>query len=577
MKKRYTVAAVCSAAGLLTLAAMQPFTAVGAAPAKSDVKHVLNALLAAGEMTAADDYNGDGKVNAKDLTLIKRDLIAAENADTGDLKKQTIPVADADVKLIGRTYYNKDVTWLVQSGSAIECTVTGTEASVTIAGDGCVYSDEKWRPRYGVYVDGELVKDVVMGEPEQTVKLFSGTTQRTATVKIIHLSEANNGAIGVKQFDVTSSAAKPIKATAKKDLTVEFIGDSITCAYGVEADTQYVNFETGTENFTLSYAYLTAELLNADYSAVSYSGHGIISGYSNDGSINTDSLVPPVYEQIAKLDDYTAKWDFEANPVDAIVINLGTNDDSYATKDLETRGAEYQKGYEAFLKQVRAKNPKAKIICTLGIMGCEELYPYIEASVEAVGDKSISCYQSPTQKAANGYGADWHPSPVTHQLNAYLLADKICTALGIPSQKIGIDLAADGEYGAEIDKESGANAWPYFSDWDKSLNLNIMSAGTSPESMYAYVRGLSLPAGGYELSFNVTPPAGIAIPYQVRSMTDHTKIYCSGETNADGTAETVLKAFKMDAAAENVEIVFFLGEIGSGNLTFRDVTLYKRS
>jgi len=284
-------------------------------------------------------------VNAIDLTLLKRDLIAAGNSGTGELKTQTVSLTDTNVKKIGRTLSNDGVTWLVQSGSAVECTVTGTKASVTIEGDGCVYSDEKYRPRYGVYVDGELVADVVMSEPEQVVELFSGSTQRTATVKVMHLSEANNGAIGVKQFDVTSSAASPVKATAKKALSIEFIGDSITCAYGVEADSQYVSFSTGTENFSLSYAYLTAQLLNADYSAVCYSGYGIVSGYSNDGTINTASLVPPIYENTGSLSDYTVPWDFAQNPVDAIVINLGTNDDSYATKDLDTRGLEYQEKY----------------------------------------------------------------------------------------------------------------------------------------------------------------------------------------------------------------------------------------
>ena len=102
----------------------------------------------------------------------------------------------------------------------MECTVTGTEASVTICGDGGINSDEKYRPRYGVYVDGELIKDVVMSEKEQTVELFSGTSARTAAVKVMHLSEANNGCIGVKGITVTSSSAKPVKPTPKKDLRI---------------------------------------------------------------------------------------------------------------------------------------------------------------------------------------------------------------------------------------------------------------------------------------------------------------------------------------------------------------------
>ncbi len=557
---------------VLAAEALMPLHAQAAS--RKEVDHLLRTLTVAESPAAADDYNADGIINAVDLTLMKRELLTP--ADIGEVKAQTVKEIAENTKLIGRTLTKDGVTWLVHSGASVECTVTGTEASVTIAGDGAVNSDEKYRPRYGVYVDGELIKDVVMSEKEQTVKLFSGSAQRKTTVRIMHLSEANNGAIGVKQFDVKSSAAKPVQPTAKKDLMIEFIGDSITCAYGVEADSQYVNFATSTENFSKSYAYLTAQLLDADYSAVSYSGYGIVSGYSSDGAKNTDSLVPPIYQNIAKQADYAEPWDFAAHPSDVIVLNLGTNDDSYASKDLETRGAEYQKGYADFLKTIRKYNPDAAIVCTLGIMGCTELYPYLEAAVQSVGDAKISCYQAPTQKQSDGYGADWHPSPVTHQLNAYLLADKICDAIGRESSKIGIDLAADGEYGAEIDKESGANGWPYFSDWDKSLNVNMSAAGTSPESAIAYVRNLNLPKGSYELSFNATPQKGIPLQYVVRNMSDHSKIYCTGKMNADGKEETVLKAFDMPAADDACEIVFFLGEMSTG-ITFRNVTLYKRA
>ena len=414
-------------AACLTAATVQPLSA--SAFSIDEAQHLVSALTAQTALTAADDFNGDGSVNAVDLTLMKREM-HTEEPETGELTAHTVTDIAGCTKQTGRTLTKDGVTWLVQSGSAVECIVTGTEASVTIAGDGHVYSDPKYRPRYAVYVDGEPVKDVVMGETEQTVTLFSSDKQRKASVQVIHLSEANNGAVGVKAFQVTSSAAEPVRPAAKKELSIEFIGDSITCAYGVEAESQYVGFETGTENFTLSYAYLTAQLLEAEYSAVSYSGYGIISGYTGDGNRNTGSLVPPLYEQTGP-GDYAAAWDFSAHKSDVVVVNLGTNDDSFAKTDRSTYGPEFQKEYAAFLKQVRKCNPDAFIICTLGIMGCQELYPYIEAAVQELGDAKISCYESQTQNMTrDGLGADWHPSPKTQELNAHVLAGKICEAIG---------------------------------------------------------------------------------------------------------------------------------------------------
>ena len=124
-----------------------------------------------------------------------------------------------------------------------------------------------------------------MTEKEKTVSLFSGDSARLAKVKVIHLSEANNGAVGVSAIKVNSDVKAPVNPTPESDLRIEFIGDSITCGYGVEGKTAYEGFKTTTENFMKSYAYLTAQKLGAEYSAVCYSGHGIISGYSNDGTI----------------------------------------------------------------------------------------------------------------------------------------------------------------------------------------------------------------------------------------------------------------------------------------------------
>ena len=425
------------AAAMLALQAVFPLNA--AAADANDVQHLVKTLTTNGTMTKTDDFNADGIINAVDLTLMKRALIA--EADTGELKAQTVAAITEQTKLIGRTLTQDGVTWLVHSGSAVECTVTGTEASVTIEGDKNVYSDPKYRPRYGVYVDGKLIKDVVMGEKEQVVKLFSGTEKQTATVRVMHLSEANNGAIGVKQFDVMSSAAKPVQPTAKKDLMIEFVGDSITCAYGVGAASQNYGFETGTEDFSKSYAYLAAQLLDADYSAVSYSGYGVISGYTGDGKQNSGSLLPPVYENIAHFGDYAVPWDFASNPVDVVFINLGTNDDSYAKHALATRAKEYQANYLAFLKQVRKCNPDAVIVCTLGIMGCQELYPYLEAAVQEFGDAKTSCYESPSQNMADGLGADWHPSPVTQEKNSYLASEQISKALGLPFDRTASEKA----------------------------------------------------------------------------------------------------------------------------------------
>ncbi len=568
-------AAIC----LTALAAAQPFTALGAVsvPTLQTAKHLADALTLKGEMTADDDYDGNGVINAIDLTLMKRAKLQQSEEDlSGEVTTQTI-TADA-CKRIGRTLDKNDVTWLVQSGSAVECTVTATEASVTIAGDGCIYSDEKYRPRYAVYVDDELVADVVMGETEQTVELFSGNTHRTAKVKVIHLSEANNGAVGVKHFTVTSASATPVKPTAKKDLTIEFIGDSITCAYGVEATSQYEAFSTGTENFTKSYAYMTAALLDADYSAVSYSGHGIISGYSNDGTINTDSLVPDCYDLVGKPADYAVAWDFDANPSDVVIINLGTNDSSYLSHDFDNRKDAFVEGYIDFLNVVREYNPDAYIICTVGIMGCAEVYPLIEEAVAAVGDAKISSYLCATQDMTNdGLGADWHPSEITQEKNSYVLADKIADALGMPWDEIGLDAAAGRTYEVLYDTTQGVYVSDYVNTYDNSLTVSMTTGGDAPEDVQAIVGNLPLINGVYDLKLTCNANKNMSVPYCLRSSSDPDTVYLEGTLDlSSGTAFTLEKELTMTEAA-NCEILFLLGGNDSAQFAITGMSMYKLS
>ena len=136
-------------------------------------------------------------------------------------------------------------------------------------------------------------------------------------------------------------------------------------------------FSTETENFTKSYAYLTAQNLGADYSAVCFSGYGVYSGYTVNGKINSEDIVPLYYDKSCFL--YGGRetlWNFNEFQSDIVVINLGTNDASFCSKSLSGR-QEFTRMYAEFIRQVRYYNPYAYIICMLGDMN-NALYSCIE-------------------------------------------------------------------------------------------------------------------------------------------------------------------------------------------------------
>ena len=155
-KQKWTALGVAGAL-LLPLAGITGFASDAA-----DVRTLQKALIQKDALAQGQDLNEDGAVNCFDLVRLRRQVLEA--SQSGEIRETDVAITEQTAKLVGRTLRKGDTTWLVQSGAAAEFTVTGTSAELTLAGDGCAAGDEKYRPRYAVYVDGELLCDSLMSE-----------------------------------------------------------------------------------------------------------------------------------------------------------------------------------------------------------------------------------------------------------------------------------------------------------------------------------------------------------------------------------------------------------------------------
>lgn len=336
-----------------------------------------------------------------------------------------------NVKLTGRTYFDGEKLWCGLSGSGISFKFKGTKCSITIGGDQIALTDDyNSKARFAILVNGDRVIDDMVTYSEKTYSVIDSDSEVACVITVIKLSEAAMSALSINDIFVCGE----IKPDDNKAKFIEFIGDSITCGYGIDDEDENHNFSTSTEDTTKAYAYRTAKALDVDYSMVSYSGYGIISGYTGDGVRNANELVPPYYEKLAftygsfgDKKPQELSWDFTARQPDLIVINLGTNDDSFCLED-EERRAEYCEKYIEFLKVVRKNNPSAKIVCSLGIM-TDRLCPYVEKVAAEytgqTGDTDISTFRFDVQLFEDGFSANYHPTAATHKkaaakLTAYL-------------------------------------------------------------------------------------------------------------------------------------------------------------
>jgi len=340
------------------------------------------------------------------------------------------------IRTIGRTMWLEDTLWLVLSGTGAEFSVTGTKAVIRLISDDKWNAGEENQPRVAVYMDDVRAFDVMLDEPEKTLTVFESESPEKHVIRIVKLSEAPMSTCGIADIRVDGEIAP----TAACGRLIEFIGDSITCGYGVEDEDRDHHFLTTTEDVTKAYAYKTAKALGADYSMVSFSGYGIVSGYTDTGEKVGDQLVPEFYEKLGysrgvylgKFQPQDFAWDFPGLQPELIVSNLGTNDMSYVL-DYEYRREEYIRGYVEFLKNIRSHNPKARILCVLGIMGTA-LCPAVEETVQSyekeTGDDNISFMGFTDQLPEDGYAADWHPTERTHTKAAQRLTREIQKIMG---------------------------------------------------------------------------------------------------------------------------------------------------
>lgn len=354
---------------------------------------------------------------------------------------QTVILDETTVKLLGRTGKLLDKNLLcAYSGSGVEFDFTGRHLEVELVGDSSAREgNEENCARVAVYLDDVRVQDMILTKRLNTVTVLDGEEIVSARVRIVKLSETAQSVFAIRPIKIKGDESiVPVPGRAH---TIEFVGDSITCGYGVDDEVASHHFSTVTEDATKAYAYKTAQLLDADYSLVSISGYGIISGYTDNADKKSgEQVMGKYYDKLGNsyagynnsIFPQQIGWDFTRFVPEVIVINLGTNDASYCGRD-EAKQQEYVDGYVAFLKQVRENNPDAVIVCTLGLMGqdlCGAMDRAVAAYAEETGDAKVHSFWLEVQDTSLGIAADWHPTEANHGRAAEALAEKLREIMG---------------------------------------------------------------------------------------------------------------------------------------------------
>lgn len=347
-------------------------------------------------------------------------------------------VSNEKINWTGRCLDSDGIRYFNWTASGFEFAFTGTKAEAIIVSDPERWSKENygWIGIFVADLDKEynLQSDsrIELSEKENKCVLFESSTKRTVKIKVMKITENAFGMAGLKTLSIDGKLKK--LPAHKYSMKIEYIGDSITCGYGIDGKWEVDTFRTEIERADKGYAYLTARRLNAEYNMISWSGIGLISTYIDPAAELPDSewtmlRTWPYTDKSAclRLNKDPEVWDASKYNPDFVVINIGTNDQSY-TRDKEERNLNFINLYRALIEEVHRRSPAAKIICCLGVMG-QSLCPSIEKAVEKFQKEfpsaKIKTLTFPVQLESDGIAADWHPSAVTHEKMADQLSEFI--------------------------------------------------------------------------------------------------------------------------------------------------------
>lgn len=280
-----------------------------------------------------------------------------------------IPATDARLRWVGRigpgpTPHSKLLAW---SGSELRARFTGRELSLE-------FSSTHWgTSHFTVEIDGRRRPLAVPAQAWTVWRLREPLDDGEHTLRLIKRTEgamAETAFHGLRLADGGRLLAPP----PARPLKLAFYGDSITAGAcnGDVAEDQYEDLYP--HDGTRAYGAVTAERLGADYVGIAVSGIGITATWG-------ELLMPDVWDRDAPRKD-AARAPTETPAPDVVLLNLGQNDHGFPASKGQPIAADFGERYLAFVRQLRARYPDARLVLLMGGMSAPREQPAIPHAVQ---------------------------------------------------------------------------------------------------------------------------------------------------------------------------------------------------
>ena len=347
---------------------------------------------------------------------------------------ETIPATDARITFVGRsvveegsyrfdfpsTYFRVAFT-----GKTLAMRVTDTKSNYYAVWLDAPTSDT---PTHVIQVQGtDTIIELITKEDTK------GSKVKEHQVIIQRRTEANCGTTTVKEF-ITDG--KFLQAAPLKARQIEFIGDSYTCGYGVDALSRRDKFKDETENASRTYASIVARYFDADYFTICHSGRGIT---RNAGSGVPWEVMTDIYQYTLDRDSLS-RWNAAECPFRPAmtVIYLGANDfSSY----MAPAYSKFAKDYFRLLGYIKANYGEEHPILCVSTKAHDYLFTYVKQIVHTCGLKNVEYlgyFPGQHLDTDEDLGAGWHPNYNGQKKLAFSIIPYIATMTGWGLQDVPV-------------------------------------------------------------------------------------------------------------------------------------------
>lgn len=359
--------------------------------------------------------------STEETTAAETASAPAETTASVPAVREIAPTEEKYITWYGRNIVSEGAVYFDYTAAGFSVRFTGSRMEMTFVSTNSSNPDR--RVYLSASVDGTPYAEadvIALDEAEKTVVLEMEPGEHTVTV--LRRSEARYSRSALTALSVDGTV---LDAPDRPQRRIEFYGDSITCGYGNIAPTAWEDFSTSTEDGMQTYAFLTAEALEAECTVLAKSGIPV-----NQTIYGKSEMIRDLAVRASYYDDA----DFvPGDPPDAVVIYGGVNDCSYllggSSIEQKLRGEAFIGEYTALLTELRRLYPEAKIVCCAGMY--DETYytePLILAAIEGMKDSGILYCELPPCDPEDGVGAG-HPTVASHKKAAAVLTEFLKTNL----------------------------------------------------------------------------------------------------------------------------------------------------